>query len=274
MDRELQEKYEKLKQLLAGYDKAVISFSGGVDSTFLLCVAKQVLGENMFAVTASLNSCPQKELEFAKDFCKEQDIKHKICEIDELSIEGFSDNPPNRCYICKKVIFNSFLECVHKEGFEYVCEGSNLDDEGDYRPGLVAIKELGIKSPLKEAGLTKADIRALSKDLKLPTWDKPSYACLSSRFVYGEKITKEKLMMVERAEELLDSLGFVQARVRIHGLMARVEVMPEDFGKIVEEEIRKKIVEAFSQYGFSYTSLDLKGYRTGSMNEMLNKAIH
>ena len=247
-----------------------VAFSSGVDSTLLLKVSHDVLGDKAMAVTASSSSFPERELNEAKNFCESNHIRQIIFDSDEINIEGFRENPKNRCYLCKRELFSKIKAIAHEHNLEHVIEGSNLDDLGDYRPGLKAIDELGIKSPLRYAGLTKAEIRELSRELGLPTWDKPSYACLASRFVYGEMISPEKLKMVERAEELLLSLGFRQERVRIHGKIARIEVLPEDFPRIIQEDIRTKIYDSLKALGFSYVTLDMRGYRTGSMNETLS----
>jgi uncharacterized protein len=196
-------------------------------------------------------------------------IRHFICESEELDIEGFSHNPKNRCYLCKHELFEKIQKIAEQEKITAIVEGSNLDDNGDYRPGLTAVAELGIHSPLRSIGFTKEDIRALSRHFGLPTWNKQSFACLSSRFVYGETISREKLGMVDKAEQLLLDLGFHQVRVRIHGMMARIEIIPEEFPKIIQEDIRSQITESFKSFGFTYVSLDLTGYRTGSMNETL-----
>ena len=262
-------KYEDLKNLLKDYGSLAVSFSSGVDSTFLLYAAKEALGDKAIAITAKLGSFPERELKEAKEFCEKHKIRQFIIEINELDIEGFSENPKNRCYICKHTIFENIIKIASGEGIDIVAEGSNLDDNGDYRPGLQAIAELGIKSPLRSEGFTKEDIRALSKHLGLPTWEKPSFACLASRFVYGETITKEKLEMVDKAEQLLFELGFRQFRVRIHGTMARIEILADEFEKLINDDIRSKIVQSFKSYGFTYVTMDLIGYRTGSMNEVL-----
>jgi uncharacterized protein len=246
-----------------------VAFSSGVDSTFLLKVAKEVLGDKVIAVTAQSCSFPKRELNEAKAFCKQEGIRHFICDSEELEIEGFRQNPPNRCYLCKKELFETILKIAQENGIQYVVEGSNMDDNGDYRPGLKAIAELEIKSPLRVAELTKSEIRALSKEMGLPTWEKQSFACLASRFVYGETITEEKLSMVDKAEQLLLDRGFHQVRVRIHGTMARIEVMPEEFEKLVEQSVREEVVNACKSYGFTYVTMDLSGYRMGSMNETL-----
>ena len=266
---EQSKKYQDLLALLASYGSVAIAFSGGVDSCLLLEAAHRALPGKVIAVTASSASFPERERKEATQFCEDRGIPHFITETEELSIEGFAQNPPNRCYLCKKEIFSQLLSMAKEQGIATVCEGSNLDDLGDYRPGLLAIKELGIKSPLREAGLTKADIRAISHHLSLPTWKKPSFACLASRFVYGELITEEKLKMVGGAEELLYALGLNQYRVRIHGLLGRIEVLPEDFPRLLEAA--PTLVPQMKNLGFTYVTLDLAGYRTGSMNETLPK---
>ncbi len=263
-------KLEHLRNYLKGLHSVAVAFSSGVDSTFLLKVAVDTLGDKVIAVTAKSCSFPKRELNEAVAFCEKERIRHFVCESEELNIEGFAQNPKNRCYLCKKEHFEKIQAIADENQMEHIVEGSNLDDNGDYRPGLLAVAELGIKSPLRECNLTKADIRALSKYLELPTWEKQSFACLSSRFVYGETITEEKLGMVDKAEQLLLDMGFYQVRVRIHGMMARIEIEPEEFGKLMEEENRNRIVEEFKNYGFSYTTMDLMGYRTGSMNETLS----
>lgn len=265
----INEKYEKLKEYLRSLGKVVVAYSSGVDSTFLLKVAHDVLKDNVLAVTLKSESFPEREYNESIQFCKDNGIRQIVVETSELAIEGFKENPKNRCYICKKGIFGEVIRCAKENGIEYVLEGSNMDDLGDYRPGLIAIKELGVKSPLRECELYKQEIRELSKELNLPTFDKPSFACLASRIPYGETITEEKLKMVDQAESLLLSLGFKQFRVRIHGNLARIEVLEEDIDKIVSQENRQIIVTRFKEFGFMYVSVDLQGYRTGSMNEVL-----
>ena len=265
------EKYEKLKTYLKSLGKTAVAFSSGVDSTFLLYAAKEALGEDVIAVTAASGLFPERERTEAENYCRLLGVRHFILRVDELKIDGFAENPKNRCYICKHHLFSEIMALAADNGMDFVAEGSNMDDMGDYRPGMQAIAELGIKSPLREAEMTKEDIRVLSRYFGVPTWGKPSFACLASRFVYGETITREKLHMVDQAESLLLKMGFRQFRVRIHGLMARIELLPEEFPILLEEKNRKTVYEAFRSYGFTYISMDLAGYRTGAMNETLGK---
>lgn len=269
--KELYEKKAKLEEYLKGLGSVAVAFSSGVDSTFLLKVAHDVLGDRAAAITAKAQSVPERELREAVTFCEEQGIRHILVETDQLAIEGFRDNPPDRCYICKKALFTKMLRAVTDAGFAHLVEGSNMDDLGDYRPGMRAIAELNVKSPLKEAGMTKADIRALSEELQLKTWNKPSLACLATRFVYGDTITAEKLSMVDQAEQRLLDLGFRQIRVRVHGNIARIETEPSDFEKMLRPDIRSNIDSFFHELGFVYVTLDLGGYHTGSMNKTLKK---
>ena len=275
MTEELNKKYEMLKEYFKQLGSAAIAFSSGVDSTFMLKVAHDVLGDNAVAVTARSHSFPAREKNEAADFCKKEGIEHIFIDSEELNIPGFKQNPKNRCYLCKHELFEEIIEVAKQHGLTYVCEGSNLDDNGDYRPGLQAIAELGVKSPLRECNLWKSEIRAISKELGLSTWKKQSFACLASRFVYGETISIEKLDMVDKAEQLLIDIGFEQVRVRIHsfgngetsGTIARIEVNPDEITKLVQN--REAIVSEFKKIGFNYVSMDLQGYRTGSMNETI-----
>ncbi len=266
-----EEKLKKLKEYLKELNSVVVAFSSGVDSTFLLKTAHDVLGDKVLAVTASSCSFPERELNEAKSFCKQQGIKHIVCQSEELKIEGFSKNPENRCYLCKRELFEKIGQIAAENQIDYIVEGSNMDDNGDYRPGLLAVAELGVKSPLRKVELTKAEIRMLSKEMGLSTWNKQSFACLSSRFVYGEIITEEKLSMVDKAEQLLLDMDFHQIRVRIHDTIARIEILPEEFEKLMQKETRTLIISKFKEYGFTYVTLDLQGYRMGSMNETLGK---
>lgn len=262
-------KLEELKKNLKTLNSVAVAFSSGVDSTFLLKVAHEVLGDQVIAVTVQSRLFPKRELEEARRFCEREGIRHIICPVKELEIEGFRQNPPDRCYLCKKELFRQIQQIAENNRISYVVEGSNLDDDSDYRPGRRAIAELGIRSPLHEAGLTKQEIRVLSKEMGLLTWEKPSFACLASRFAYGEEITEEKLRMVDKAEGELSRMGFRQFRVRIHGTMARIEMLPEDFDRLMKQQNRERIVADFREYGFTYVTMDLAGYRRGSMNEIL-----
>lgn len=264
---QLHEKYGRLKDLLRGFGGVAVAFSGGVDSTFLLKAAREALGDRVLAVTAQSCFFPRRELNEANDFCAREHIRHEICVCDELNVPGLRENPRNRCYLCKRALFEKMIALAASCGFGCVAEGSNMDDMGDYRPGLQAVAELGVKSPLRDAGLYKAEIRVLSKELGLPTWNKPSFACLASRFVYGEPLSEEKLNMVERAEQLLLELGLTQMRVRVHGDVARIEALPEQFALVMQN--RERLAAEFKKIGFGYAALDLQGYRTGSMNETL-----
>lgn len=264
-------KFENLKNIIKNYKSAAIAFSGGVDSTLLLKVAAEVLGDKVVAVTAHSSTYPERELREAIEFTNSNSIRHRVITSEELEVEGFSDNPVNRCYLCKNELYEKIKAVAAEEGADVIFEGSNVDDLGDFRPGMQAVKEHGVISPLKEALLTKEEIRQLSQELGLNTWNKQAFACLSSRFPYGEKITNERLRMIDQAEQLLLDLSFNQVRVRFHKDIARIEVSQEQFTRIIEPEIREKIYTEFKNIGFMYTALDLKGYRTGSMNEGLSK---
>ncbi|MFT9498055.1 MULTISPECIES: ATP-dependent sacrificial sulfur transferase LarE [Thermotaleaceae] len=266
----LQDKLNTLQSNIKDMGSLAVAFSGGVDSTFLLKVARDVLGDNVIAVTACSSTYPEREFKEASDFAKKLGVKHIVIISEELDIEGFAENPVNRCYFCKHELFSKIKNVAKEHGIEYIADGSNVDDLGDYRPGLKAVNELGVVSPLKDAKLTKDDIRHFSKEMGLPTWDKPAFACLSSRFPYGHKITKEKLNMIDKAEQYLLDLGFKQVRVRYHEDIARIEVSPNERNKFFNEQLLDKVYEMFKQIGFKYTTLDLKGYRTGSMNETIS----
>jgi len=265
-----QQKYEDLKRYLASLGSVAVAFSGGVDSTFLLKVAHGALGGRAIAVTARSCSFPERELNEAARFCEAEGIRHFICDSEELDIDGFSQNPRNRCYLCKSELFTKIWAVARENGISHVAEGSNLDDSGDYRPGLIAVREQGVLSPLRHAGLNKAEIRSLSKALGLPTWDKQPFACLSSRFPYGESITRERLHRIDRAEQLLLDMGLRQVRVRYHGNLARIETDEGGFALLADRARRERVHAAFKEFGFAYVAMDLLGYRTGSMNETLS----
>ncbi|MCH5193854.1 MAG: ATP-dependent sacrificial sulfur transferase LarE [Oscillospiraceae bacterium] len=269
----LHEKKQRLEDYLRSLGSAAVAFSSGVDSTFLLKTAHNVLGNKVIAVTAASCFFQERELEEASAFCKKEGIEQVIFDPAPLSIEGLSQNPKNRCYICKKAVFTKIGLIAAEHGLAYVAEGSNMDDNDDYRPGHMAVAELGIKSPLREAELTKEEIRQLSKEMGLPTWDKPSYACLATRFVYGETITEEKLYMVDKAEQRLHDMGFRQVRVRVHGQMARIETDPAQLESFMKPEVYKPLTEYLHELGFLYVALDLDGYSTGSMNKQ-GEALH
>lgn len=260
-----------LKNNINKFESMAVAFSGGVDSTFLLKIAHEVLGNKVIAFTAESASFPEREKMAAQRFATDHGIKHIIFESEELDIEGFSDNPPDRCYLCKKELFTKMREYAVEYKISTIAEGSNIDDNSDYRPGHRAITELTIVSPLRDAGLTKDEIRYLSKEMELPTWNKPSFACLASRFPYGERINREKLARVNIAEEYLISLGFTQIRVRNHDNLARIEVLENEIEKFLHPQMRKNIYERLKDIGFSYISMDVIGYMTGSMNETLPK---
>lgn len=283
---EVRQKHEKLKEILRSRGSLCIAFSGGVDSSYLLAVAGEVLGDRAVAVTISAEMIPGREVENAVKFAADRGTRHVVEKLKALDIEGFRDNPPDRCYICKKSIFGRIQAVAAELGAGYVADGTNLDDTGDYRPGLRALEELGVISPLKEAGFTKKDIRTMSRELGLPTHDMPSYACLASRIPYGDRITGERLKLVEKGEEVLHGLGFEKSRLRlvvreeestpgitdgnVQGYyLARIEIEPERFGEFMKPEIREHVVSSFRKLGFAYVTLDLQGFRTGSMNEIL-----
>lgn len=262
----LDEKYEKLKEIIKSYGSVAVAFSGGTDSTLLTDTCIEVLGaENVFAITVTNESFPKREIEQSVELCRGFGIEQEIIDFRQLEINGFAENSKDRCYLCKKEMFSKIFECAKKHGFIIVLEGSNLDDTLDFRPGMQAVRELGAKSPLIEAEFTKQDVRLLSQKRALPTKEKPSFACLSTRIPYGERITEEKLRMIDSAEQKLFELGFSQVRVRCHNNLARIEVEKNEMQMALDfcEEISKY----FATLGFDFTSLDLGGYKTGNMNK-------
>lgn len=266
LDDELVEKYTALRDNLRSLGRVAIAFSSGVDSTLLLKVASETLRGNVLAITANAQMIPARELAEATAFCKENGIEHVILDIDALDIEGFAENPPERCYLCKTALFTTILEEAAEMGFSFVAEGTNVSDLGDYRPGLAALKELTVKSPLLESGLTKADVRNLSRALGLPTWDKPSYACLASRIPCNSPITAENLAAVEAAEDALIEAGFAQVRCRAHGDLARIEVAMNEREALMHALCASDLAKRVHDAGFAFVTVDADGYRTGSMN--------
>jgi uncharacterized protein len=262
-------KIDDLRRRLRALESVLIAFSGGVDSTFLACVAYEELGDRAVAVTARSETYPLFEYQEALDLAKRIGVRHVTIATEELTLEAFRNNPPDRCYHCKRELFGRLRKLADELGVRHVADGANVDDTGDFRPGMRAAAELGIVSPLKDAGFTKGDIRAASKAMGLPTWDKPSYACLSSRFPYGQTIEPEAVARVGLAEEFLRGLGLRQLRVRHHGDTARIELPPADIATLAAEPARGKVVARLKELGYKYVTLDLQGYRTGSMNETL-----
>ena len=264
-------KLKLLEKILTDMKSVLIAYSGGTDSTFLLKVAANVLDKKAMAVTASSETYTPRELQEARKNAESIGVKHIVVRTNELDDPNFSSNPPERCYYCKKELFTKLFALAKEHGVNYVIDGSNCDDERDFRPGMRAAIESGVRSPLKEAGFTKEEIRALSKEMNLPTWDKPPLPCLSSRFPYGTRITKERIARVAVAEEFLTGLGMRQLRVRDHDNIARIEVPQADMPVFLDEKISKKVLEKFKALGYTYVTLDLQGYRMGSMNETLKE---
>jgi uncharacterized protein len=265
----LEDKRKRLIAILEGYDALAVAFSGGVDSTFLLAAAKEVLGDRLIAITAESPVHARRETREAAEIAESLGVRHIRVTSGELAVPDFIANPPHRCYICKQHVFGEVIRIAAEMGIRRVAHGVNLDDLGDFRPGLKAAEEMGVLTPLVEAGLNKADIRALSRRMQLPTWNKPSMACLASRIPYGRPITPEVLKMVEAAEDLLIGLGFGGCRVRYHGDVARIELAAADLRKVMSAPMRAKILEGLRAIGFKYIAVDLEGYVAGSLNRVL-----
>jgi len=262
-------KLEILKEILRETESALIAYSGGVDSTFLLKIARDTLGSDVLAVTADSPTYPSQEIQEAKALARKLSVRHLTIETEEFADSNFVSNPPDRCYYCKKELFSKLRKIARENHLNHILDGSNLDDEKDFRPGMRAAREFGVRSPLREAGFTKEDIRQLSKELDLATWNKPALACLASRFPYGKPLTKQDLGRVGKAEKLLRDMGIGQIRVRHHGHIARIEVPRGEINRLLSDSFREKLVDKLKELGYTYITLDLEGYRTGSMNEVL-----
>lgn len=265
----IDKKYQHLQDILQGLQSAVIAFSGGVDSTFLLWAAKKALGNNLLTVTFKSEIIPQCEIEATKTLTAELGVQHLIRELPILNHQSFVDNDQQRCYHCKKFIFSELVQIAHNRSFRHIIEGSNADDAHDYRPGRKALQEMNILSPLTEANLSKKEIRKLSRKMGLPTWNKPPLPCLATRIPYGTPITKDKIRRIAHCEQILHENGFKQVRVRDHGTLARIEIPRSEFPKLFNDNNSSTLIEKFKNQGFTYICADLEGYRSGSMNEVI-----
>jgi pyridinium-3,5-biscarboxylic acid mononucleotide sulfurtransferase len=268
---QIDQKWDNLRSLLSEMRIAILAYSGGVDSSLLLRAAAETLGQNVIAVTAVSETYPAEELHLAKQFTASLGVRHRILQTDEFGKEEFSRNAEDRCYHCKQELFGKLRQIAEAEGISWILDGTNTDDQRDYRPGRKAAGEFSVRSPLAETDLSKQDIRDLARRLNLPMWDKPSLACLSSRIPYGTRITPTLIRNIQAAEDVVRGLGIRQVRVRHHGDTARIEVDREDLIRLISKDATRLIVDSFKALGYAYVCLDLEGYRTGSMNEVIRK---
>ncbi len=273
LSEDVYRKYNILKKQFDQVTSLIVAFSGGVDSSLLAYVAHRQIGDDMLAVTAASETYPTEELREAEQIAETYDLPHRVISTSELSIEGYAENSPDRCFLCRDGLFTTLHEIADEEGYEAIAYGENASDGAgmDYRPGQAAAKKHDVLAPLDEAGLSKEEVRDVSEALGLPNWDKPELACLSSRFPYGTEITEEGLRQVEEAEQFLREKGFRQVRVRHHGEVARIEVLPAKIDRFLDEGLRKEVVDHLKNVGYTYVSVDLRGYKTGSMNEALDE---
>jgi len=269
--KSLAAKEEEIRSMLRAFGSVIVAFSGGVDSAYLAFVANSELGDRALAVTGDSASYPTFQRDLTDRLTRQFRLRHEVIPTAEFEDENYTSNPPNRCYYCKTELYTRLANLARERGFAFVCDGTNADDVGDYRPGRQAAKELGVRSPLLECGMSKADIRELSRRAGLPTWDEPASACLSSRIPYGHVVTIEKLSMVDKAEDALKEMGFRQVRVRHHGEVARIEIAEDELPRALDAEMARRMSAALKAVGFKYVSLDLEGYRTGSLNESLKR---